>query len=127
MARKDEPKKPAKKILFSTDGGQEGLTGLCSYFLRLTTRRTLGEETFQVSYNNETSFLLSFLQRDIMAGIINANVVENLLWNIERTVSDVFIPLLNANCMGDKGSDQLVVKVKKELLPCLRSFTRYYI
>ena len=60
-----------------------------------------------------------------MAGVINANVVENLLWNIERTVSSVFIPLLNANCMGDKGSDQLAVKVKKELLPCLRSFTRY--
>ena len=58
-----------------------------------------------------------------MAGIINANIVENLLWNIERTVSNIFIPLLNANCMGDKGSDQLVIKVKKELLPCLRSFT----
>ena len=72
MAKKDETKKPAKKILFSTDGAQEGLTGLCSYFLRLTTRRTLGEETFQVlsntlvlsyyissSFCSETSWLAS--------------------------------------------------------------------
>ena len=59
-----------------------------------------------------------------MAGLVNATVNENLLWTIERTVSNVFIPLLNTNCMGDKGSDQLLYKVKKELLPCLRSFTR---
>ena len=65
------------------------------------------------------------IQREIMAGLVNATLNENLLWNIERTVSNVFIPLLNTNCMGDKGSDQLLFKVKKELLPCLRSFTRY--
>jgi hypothetical protein len=59
-----------------------------------------------------------------MAGLINANINENLLWNIERSVSNVFIPLLNTNGMGDKGTDQLLFKVKKELLPCLRSFTR---
>ena len=58
-----------------------------------------------------------------MAGLVNATINENLLWTIERTVSYVFIPLLNTNCMGDKGSDQLLYKVKKELLPCLRSFT----
>ena len=58
-----------------------------------------------------------------MAGLVNATMNENLLWTIERTVSYVFIPLLNTNCMGDKGSDQLLYKVKKELLPCLRSFT----
>ena len=79
------------------------------YFLRTSTKRTLGEETFQ---------------REIMAGLVNASLNENLLWNIERTVSNVFIPLLNTNCMGDRGSDQLLYKVKKELLPCLRSFTR---
>ena len=61
-----------------------------------------------------------------MAGLVNATVNENLLWTIERTVSNVFIPLLNTNCMGDKGSDQLLYKVKKELLPCLRSFTRFH-
>ena len=59
-----------------------------------------------------------------MAGLVNATLNENLLWTIERTVSNVFIPLLNTNCMGDRGSDQLLYKVKKELLPCLRSFTR---
>ena len=66
------------------------------YFLRTSTKRTLGEETFQ---------------REIMAGLVNASLNENLLWNIERTVSNVFIPLLNTNCMGDKGSNQLLIKV----------------
>ena len=47
-----------------------------------------------------------------MAGLVNATVNENLLWTIERTVSNVFIPLLNTNCMGDKGSDQFLYKVK---------------
>ena len=46
-----------------------------------------------------------------MAGLVNASLNENLLWNIERTVSNVFIPLLNTNCMGDKGSNQLLIKV----------------
>ena len=75
---------------------QVSLTGFCMYFLRTSTKRTLGEETFQ---------------REIMAGLVNASLNENLLWNIERTVSNVFIPLLNTNCMGDKGSSQLLIKV----------------
>ena len=108
MQRKDEEKKPAKRILFTTDGTKVALNGFCMYFLRTSTKRTLGEETFQ---------------REIMAGLVNASLNENLLWNIERTVSNVFIPLLNTNCMGDRGSNQLLFKVKKELLPCLRSFT----
>ena len=61
-----------------------------------SSKRALGEETFQ---------------REIMAGLVNASLNENLLWNIERTVSNVFIPLLNTNCMGDKGSSQLLIKV----------------
>ncbi|XP_023348445.1 dynein heavy chain 5, axonemal, partial [Eurytemora carolleeae] len=103
-----EERKPGRKILFVTDGSEGSLNGFCMYFLRTSTKRTLGEETFQ---------------REIMAGLINANINENLLWNIERSVSNVFIPLLNTNGMGDKGTDQLLFKVKKELLPCLRSFT----
>ena len=42
---------------------------------------------------------------------------------MERTVSEIFIPLLTNRCIGDKGSDLLSYKVRKELLPCLRSFT----
>ena len=37
-----------KKMLFISDGLQTPLMGVVSYFLRLTTRRALGEETFQV-------------------------------------------------------------------------------
>jgi hypothetical protein len=38
----------AKKILFTTDGSGVSLNGFCMYFLRTSTKRTLGEETFQV-------------------------------------------------------------------------------
>jgi hypothetical protein len=62
-------------------------------------------------------------QREIMCGILNARETDLLLWNIERTVSKIYIPVLLASCMGDKGCKELLVKVKKELLPCLRSFT----
>ena len=55
--------------------------------------------------------------------MISAFSPETMLWNIERTVSEVFIPLLTNKCIGDKGTDLLSHKVKKELLPCLRSFT----
>ena len=48
MQRKDEEKKPAKKILFTTDGTKVALNGFCMYFLRTSTKRNLGEETFQV-------------------------------------------------------------------------------
>ena len=50
-----------------------------------------------------------------------------MLWNIERTFSNIFIPFLNSKATADKISEELFRKVKKELLPCLRSFTRYTI
>ena len=46
---KEDEKKTAKKILFTTDGYNVPLNGYCMYFLRTSTKRTLGEETFQVS------------------------------------------------------------------------------
>lgn len=55
--------------------------------------------------------------------MVEGSESKNLLWNIERIITMIFIPILNANCMADKGN-QLAFKVKKELLPCLRSFTR---
>ena len=38
------------KMLFISDGLETPLMGVVSYFLRLTTRRALGEETFQVVF-----------------------------------------------------------------------------
>ena len=46
------------------------------YFLRLTTKRALGEETFQ---------------REILTGLVEASISENLLWNIERIVTMIFM------------------------------------
>ena len=75
---------------------------------RLTTKRALGEETFQ---------------REIITGVISAVISENVLWYLERIVSMIFIPLLNTNLANDKTNELLRYKVRKELLPCLRSFT----
>ena len=56
-------------------------------------------------------------------GMVDARLPENLLWNIERIVTNIFIPILNSSsALG--GSEDLQIKVKNELLPCLRSFTR---
>ena len=38
-----------KNCLFTTDGSDCALTNVCIYFLRLSTKKYLGEETFQVS------------------------------------------------------------------------------
>ena len=56
--------------------------------------------------------------------MIEGSESENILWNIERIITKIFIPILNSTCMTDKSST-LSYKIKKELLPCLRSFTRY--
>ena len=58
-----------------------------------------------------------------MCGLLNAQEGDFLLWNIERTITKIYIPVLLDSCMGDKGTKDLLTKVKKELLPCLRSFT----
>ena len=73
---------------------------------RSSSKRALGEETFQ---------------REIILGMVDGRVPENLLWNIERIVTNIFIPILNSSAPGR--SEDLQNKVKNELLPCLRSFT----
>ena len=59
-----------------------------------------------------------------MCGVVDASQSENMLWTIERIMSNVFIPFLNNSNIAEKGTDHLLYKVKKELLPCMRSFTR---
>ena len=39
-----------KNLLFTTDGSEVSLTNVCIYFLRLSTKKYLGEETFQVLF-----------------------------------------------------------------------------
>ena len=95
------------------------------YFLRTSTKRTLGEETFQVIHVMMYISSIKLMQREIMAGLINASLTQNLLWNIERTFSNILIPFMNSKAMADRNSEDLLVKVKKELLPCLRSFARW--
>ena len=36
---------------------------------------------------------------------------DNLLWNIERTITKIYIPVLLDSCMGDKGTKDLLTKV----------------
>lgn len=109
MQEKDKVATNTKeKVLFITDGTTCGLASICMYFIRLSSRRSLGEETFQ---------------REILTGVVSATASENIIWYFERIVSNVFIPLLNSKKLDEKGSEVLRFKVRKELLPCLRSFT----
>jgi len=50
---------PVKKVLTVEDGLETPLTGVAIFLLRTSTKRTLGEETFQ---------------REIMCGMLNAQV-----------------------------------------------------
>jgi hypothetical protein len=87
---------PVKKVLTVEDGLESQLTGVAIYLLRTSTKRTLGEETFQ---------------REIMCGMLNAQEGDYLLWNIERTITKIYIPVLLDSCMGDKGTKDLLTKV----------------
>jgi len=50
-----------------------------------------------------------------MCGMLNANSGDNLLWNIERTVSRIYIPVLLNSSMADKGCQDLLKKVSQQL------------
>ena len=60
-----------------------------------------------VFLNSEETF-----QREIMCGILNAQEGDYLLWNVERTVSRIYIPVLLTSSMGDKGCRDLLKKVR---------------
>ena len=102
----------------STGSGSTSFAGLAEVsflvflfnFCCSSSKRALGEETFQ---------------REIISGFIDARVPENLLWNIERIITNIFIPILNSSAIGGANvTEDLKKKVRNELLPCLRSFTR---
>ena len=39
-----------------------------------------------------------------MCGLLNAQEGDFLLWNIERTITKIYIPVLLDSCKGDKGN-----------------------
>ena len=55
-------------------------------------------------------------QREIMCGILNAQEGDYLLWNIERTITKIYIPVLLDSCMSDKGTKDLLTKVRWRVL-----------
>ena len=115
-----------KRTVFTTDGNEHPLTGLSIYFMRSNPKKNLSEETFQVPPSDNYYILISIiLKREILVGPLSATKKENLLWQVERMVSNIFIPFLNSKAMEEKASATLIEKVKKDLLPCLRSFTRF--
>ena len=69
-----------ENVLLTSDGSSSPLTGTTIYFLRLSTKKYLGEETFQ---------------RELVGGMVQASTVESLLWSLERTVELIFIPILS--------------------------------
>ena len=65
-------------------------------------------ESSSFKYLREETF-----QREIMCGILNAQEGDYLLWNIERTITKIYIPILLDCCMGDKGTKDLFIKVRE--------------
>ena len=51
-----------------------------------------------------------------MCGILNAQEGDYLLWNIERTITKIYIPVLLDSCMSDKGTKDLLTKVRGRAL-----------
>ena len=114
-----------KKTLTVQDGSELPLNGISVYTLRSSSKRALGEETFQreIMMGRRPGDRSGVSNKMfIYQGMVDARLPENLLWNIERIVTNIFIPILNSSALG--GSEDLQIKVKNELLPCLRSFTR---
>ena len=58
-------------------------------------------DLFQIPYY---FFREETFQREIMCGLLNAQEGDFLLWNIERTITKIYIPVLLDSCMGDKGN-----------------------
>ena len=46
-------------------------------------------------------------QREIMTGMLNAQEGDYLLWNIERTITKIYIPVLLDSCMNDNGNNNV--------------------
>ena len=65
---------PVKRVLTVEDGLENPLTGVAIYLLRTSTKRTLGEETFQ---------------REIMCGMLNAQV--KTFFQILAFISAIFL------------------------------------
>ena len=57
-----------------------------------------------------------------MTGMLNAEEGDYLLWNIERTITKIYIPVLLDSCMNDKGTKDLLTKVNLYTLLELSTF-----
>ena len=97
------------KTLFTTECTEEPLTGTAIYFMRASTKKSLGEEAFQ---------------REILVGPLNMETIDNLIWQTERTITKIFLPFLNSKFITEKVNKPMKSKIRKDLLPCLRSFGR---
>ena len=98
------------KTLFTTDCEGEPLTGTAIYFMRASTKKSLGEEAFH---------------REILVGPLNMQSIDNLIWQTERTITKIFLPFLNSKFITEKVNKPMNSKIRKDLLPCLRSYGRF--
>ena len=99
-----------QKTLFTTECDEEPLTGTAIYFMRASTKKSLGEEAFQ---------------REILVGPLNMQSIDNLIWQTERTITKIFLPFLNSKFITEKVNKPMNSKIRKDLLPCLRSYGRF--
>ena len=72
-----------------------------------------GNQIYFVVHSSFNFFSEETFQREIMCGLLNAQEGDYLLWNIERTITKIYIPVLLDSCMGDKGTKDLLTKVRE--------------
>ena len=78
--------------------------------MRASTKKSLGEEAFH---------------REILVGPLNMQSIDNLIWQTERTITKIFLPFLNSKFITEKVNKPMNSKIRKDLLPCLRSYGRF--
>ena len=59
-----------------------------------------------------------------MTGMLNAQEGDYLLWNIERTITKIYIPVLLDSCMNDKGTKDLLTKVSKFITKFITQYSK---
>ena len=59
-------------------------------------------------------FLL--FQREVLVGPLNVAKIDNILWQVERTVTKVFLPFLNSALITNTVEKSMKSKIRKSII-----------
>ena len=87
-------------------------------------KRVWEKKLFRYEKMNNFKYFILWFQREILIGPLNVQRIDNLLWQMDRTITKVFLPFLNSKIISEKVNKPMLSKIRRDLLPCLRSFGR---